>query len=89
MEAEIVRERYRVVGGNLAAAEMALALEDHQLGEQFKIIEPARVPARPIGPPLWPYVLVGALVGIACRALVALVSRPSREPNLRGAPVSA
>jgi uncharacterized protein involved in exopolysaccharide biosynthesis len=58
-------------------------LERRQVGEQFKVIDAARLPERPIGPARLPYVLWGALGGLAASLLLLLLSsmwRGRREP---------
>jgi capsular polysaccharide biosynthesis protein len=46
-------------------AEMAENLERKQQGEQFKILDPARLPEKPIKPDRNKILLVGAVLGLA------------------------
>ena len=45
-------------------SQMAENLERKQQGEQFKILDPARLPEKPIKPDLQRILLVGALIGL-------------------------
>ena len=56
------------------AARIAVNLERRQIGEQFKIIDGARLPEKPISPRLFPYLALGALAGLAAGIVFALAS---------------
>jgi uncharacterized protein involved in exopolysaccharide biosynthesis len=46
-------------------AKVAANLEHRQIGEQFKILDPARMPQRPISPNRPRWILVGSFLGLA------------------------
>jgi len=47
-------------------------LEARQIGEQFQIIDGARLPERPIAPRLFPYLSLGALTGFGVGIVASL-----------------
>jgi uncharacterized protein involved in exopolysaccharide biosynthesis len=63
---------------------MARNLERLQIGEQFKLLDPARIPERPISPDYREYVGVGALSGLGLGVLL-LFSGPSSPLKKRRA----
>jgi uncharacterized protein involved in exopolysaccharide biosynthesis len=63
---------------------MATNLERRQIGEQFKLLDPARIPERPISPDYREYVGVGALSGLGLGVLL-LLSGPSSPLKKRWA----
>ena len=71
---EVLLEGFKELLRKSEASKMALNLERRQIGEQFKIIDGARLPERPISPRLFPYVVVGALVGLGARILISMAS---------------
>ena len=52
-------------------AQVAANLERHQIGEQFKILDPARLPERPFSPNRPLLYTVGAAIGLTCGLLLA------------------
>jgi uncharacterized protein involved in exopolysaccharide biosynthesis len=68
-----LQESYTSLLTKSQESNMAAALERRQIGEQFRIIDPARLPERPISPNR-PYLsLVGAAAGFGLGlALIAL-----------------
>ena len=54
---------------------MAENLERKQQGEQFKILDPARVPEKPFKPDRNKILLMGAIIGLAVGLGLGLVSR--------------
>ena len=50
---------------------MAVNLERLQVGEQFRIVDPARIPERPSGPDRLRYALMGLLAGLGLGVAVA------------------
>ena len=65
---------------------MAASLEHRQIGEQFKILDPARIPERPAGPNRLQINLLGSLAGlvlgfmlVALRELVDSTFRTDEE----------
>ena len=71
---EVLLEGYKELLRKTEASKMAVNLERRQIGEQFKIIDGARLPERPISPTLFPYVALGALSGLVARILIAMGS---------------
>jgi uncharacterized protein involved in exopolysaccharide biosynthesis len=61
---EVVRERYRQLLVRREETRSVANLERRQLGEQFKIVEGARVPERPIGPSRLAVNVMGTLAGL-------------------------
>jgi hypothetical protein len=88
-EDELLVENYRQLLSKQEAARLALRLEQRQLGEQFKIIEGARLPERPIGPRLFPYLVLGALAGISTGVLLSLLATLWRRRRARLPPAVA
>lgn len=73
-EHEVLVENYKQLLSNAEAATMAIRLEQRQIAEQFKVIDGARLPERPIGPSRFPYVVLGALGGTATGLLLSLIA---------------
>ena len=61
---EVVRDRYRQLLVRSEEIRSAENLERRALGEQFRIVEGARVPERPIGPSRGAVNVAGALAGL-------------------------
>ena len=83
LEYEVLQESYRSLFRKSEDAKVAVNLERRQIGEQFKVIDGARLPERPIGPARLPYVLWSALAGLAASFTLMLLSslwRRRREP---------
>ena len=89
IENEILQERYKTILRESYASQMEIALETRQIGEQFRLIESARLPEHPIGPLLYPFLIVGAVGGIACRLLLRLASSLWRRRRMQAALASA
>lgn len=84
LDHEILQETYRSLFRKNEDAKVAVNLERRQIGEQFKVIDGARLPERPIGPGRLPYLIWGALAGLAASFLLMLLSsvwRRRREPT--------
>ena len=69
---------------------MSISLERRQIGEQFRVLEPARLPERPISPNRMQINTMGALGGLALgMALVLLLEYRDRtmrtETDVRAA----
>jgi polysaccharide chain length determinant protein (PEP-CTERM system associated) len=52
-------------------SKIAANLERRNIGEQFRVLDPARVPARPFSPVRWRIDLMGAAAGLAVGLLLA------------------
>lgn len=69
-----IQESYTTLLARSQQSKMAADLERRQIGEQFKVIDPARLPERPISPDRTRLNLMGALGGLAFGlALIALL----------------
>lgn len=56
-----------------AAAKVAVDLEDRQIGENFRVLDPARVPVKPIGPKRLQITGVGFAAGLALAIGIAVL----------------
>jgi len=71
---ETLDAQYRTLLGRSEQSRIAADLERRQIGEQFRLIDPARVPERPISPDRVRLNIMGAMAGLALGfALIALV----------------
>lgn len=71
---ETLDEQYRTLLGRTQQSKIAADLERRQIGEQFKLIDPARLPQRPISPDRARLNMMGAMAGLAIGlGLIALV----------------
>lgn len=61
---ELIRERYNDLMKKKETSRIAMNLEDKQIGEQIRTLEPARQPQRPIRPDRQRINLLGALIGL-------------------------
>ena len=61
---ELLKGTYQSLMDKKIQSQMAENLERKQQGEQFKILDPARLPEKPIKPDLQRILLVGALIGL-------------------------
>ena len=71
---EVLLKRYRDLLVKVGESDTAVNLERHQIGEQFRIIDAARMPERPIGPVRLSYQLWGAVAGLMSSLLLMLLS---------------
>lgn len=60
-----VNEQYQLLLKNNEAAKMAANLERRQGGEQFRLLDPARMPGRPVSPNRQQIIFLGAAFGLA------------------------
>jgi uncharacterized protein involved in exopolysaccharide biosynthesis len=65
------REVYSSLLNKTQAAQQAENLERRQKGEQFKIIDPARIPEKPYRPDITKILLIGVFLGFFGGAAVA------------------
>ncbi len=71
---EVLQEHYRSLLLKLEEATTAVNLERRQIGEQFRIIDGARMPEKPIGPARLPFLVWGPVGGLASSFLLMLLS---------------
>ncbi len=71
---ETLQERYRALLTKREDAKIAADLERRQIGEQFKVIEPAQLPERPVSPNRPLINLLGALIGLGVGFAFAAVA---------------
>jgi uncharacterized protein involved in exopolysaccharide biosynthesis len=64
IEQEVLEETYRTFLTKKEDSKVAANLERRQIGEQFKLLDPARLPERPIGPSKAEMNLMGAFAGL-------------------------
>ena len=62
---ERLRANYQSLQDKKIQAEMAENLEKKQQGEQFKILDPARIPEKPVKPDRNKILLIGCVIGLA------------------------
>jgi uncharacterized protein involved in exopolysaccharide biosynthesis len=87
-EHEVLVETYKQLVRHSEAAKLAVDLERRQIGEQFRIIDGARLPERPISPRLFPYLALGALAGLVAGIVFSIgasLLRRARTPPRRAA----
>ena len=87
---ETIRQAYTSLLAKSENARMSMSLERRQIGEQFRVLEPARLPERPISPNRLQINTMGALGGLAMGVgLVLLLEYRDRtmrtETDVRGA----
>ena len=80
IEYEELQNTYRELLGKREQARIAASLEAGQIGEQFKLIDPARLPERPEGPDRLSIGLFGAGAGLAA-GLVMMLAAAMRPPT--------
>lgn len=77
---DIIQDSYRSLVAKRAEAQISANLERRQVGEQFNILDPARVPERPFSPNRQRINLFGVLAGLGFGlALVALLEYRDRS----------
>jgi uncharacterized protein involved in exopolysaccharide biosynthesis len=86
-EHEVLVETYKQLLRHREASKLALRLEQRQIGEQFKIIDGARLPEAPVSPRTFPYLALGALGGLATGLMLSLLA--ARWRRRRIAPTAA
>jgi succinoglycan biosynthesis transport protein ExoP len=71
---ETTRELFRSLLGKRGEAEMAADLEQGHKGERFRLIEPAALPERPVGPNRLRLLLVGLVLALGASALTVVLA---------------
>ena len=77
LEEEVLGATYKSLLARLEDAKLAGNLERRQIGEQFRTIDPARIPERPLGANRGGLTFVGAVAGL-CLGLALIVVRAAR-----------
>ncbi len=93
IEYEVQQTTFKDLLRKIEESRLAANLERRQIGEQFKLIDPARLAERPIAPDWREYVGIGAAAGAAIGVLVLLLGptkslRRRRETPSTEAPAS-
>ena len=83
IEYEVLQTTFKDLLAKIEEARIAQNLERRQIGEQFKLLDPARLPEYPIAPDWRHYVGIGAGAGAATGLLVLLLGATT---PLRGRP---
>jgi uncharacterized protein involved in exopolysaccharide biosynthesis len=71
----VLQESYRELLAKAEDARAATNLERRQIGEQFRILDPARLPEAPEPPDLVRVTLIGALVGLLIGLVLVAIRR--------------
>jgi uncharacterized protein involved in exopolysaccharide biosynthesis len=82
-EHELLKATYRDLLMKKEQARISANLERRQIGEQFKLLDPARLPEVPISPNRTRLTLLGAVVGFCLGVVMMLAGRngPLRRPK--------
>ncbi len=78
---ETIQRQYRGLLEKYEESKVAANLERQQVGEQFRVLDPARLPERPVSPNRPLLLLLGAAVGLAL-GLLAIVVIEFRDNTL-------
>lgn len=90
IEYEEMQKTYRELLGKRQQARLAADMEKRQIGEQFRVIDPARIPERPEGPARASIILFGAATGLAAGLLLTLLAWMRRRmPPAMSIPAAA
>ena len=79
---ETLQNTYKTLLAKSQESNMAANLERRQIGEQFRVIEPARLPERPISPNRLRLNSLGALAGL-CLGLALIALLAYRDTSVR------
>jgi len=80
IEFDVLREHYRSLLQKRHGARLAANLEARAIGEQFRLIDPASFPEKPVGPSRTVVNLMGAGAGLMM-GLVLVAAAPRRKPQ--------
>ena len=80
IEFDVLQSTYRSLLEKRQEVRLAVALEARQIGETFKIVNPASYPERPVGPNRARMNLMGAGAGLVM-GLVLVAALPRRQPS--------
>lgn len=70
---DTIAGRYKGLLSNIGQSEMAANLERKQAGEQFRLMDPAQLPERPVSPNRRGNVLLGLLIGLGLGAALVVL----------------
>jgi polysaccharide chain length determinant protein (PEP-CTERM system associated) len=68
---DTMQASYRALLGKSEASKRALSLESRQIGESFRVLDRARVPARPVSPKRMQISAIGIGIGLALAIAIA------------------
>jgi uncharacterized protein involved in exopolysaccharide biosynthesis len=77
---ETLKESYKALLAKQQDAALAASLQRRQIGDQFRILDAARLPEEPVGPSRFRTAVMGALVGLVVGLVLVLLGR---SPNTR------
>ena len=77
---EVLKDSYKGLLQKQLDARVGANLERRQIGEQFRILDPARLPEVPIGPSQAGVNLAGTAMGLAFGLVMATVSTRQKKP---------
>lgn len=88
LEFEVAKEGYRKLLTQQQETQTVANLERREIGEQFRQIDPARMPAVPIGPARWLVKLIATLCGLGVGLILVAISsvRPGRPRSVQAEP---
>ena len=78
IESEALEASFKDVLAKLEESRMSVNLEQRQIGEQFKLLESARVAERPFSPDRRAYAGSGGVAGLAASLLLSFAIRWTR-----------
>jgi len=86
---EVLQETYRALLTKSQESRIAANFERRQIGEQFRIVDPARLSERPVGPSRFGVNVIGGLAGLGLALAFVGVSsvrqpRPERKSDTAG-----
>lgn len=70
---EVLKDRYKALLNKGEEARVAATLERRVMGEQFKVVDPPRLPERPLGPSRLAVNIAGAFAGLGLGLVVVRV----------------
>ena len=86
---EVLKESYKGLLQKELEARMAANLERRQIGETFKVLDPARLPEVPVGPSKATVNAGGALVGFSLGLVMMVVSSRRKKKQQQPADIEA
>ena len=70
---DVLKTTFKDLFSKIEESRLAVALQQRQIGETLRLIDPARVPERPISPDHRIYAAIGAATGFAAGLLLFFV----------------